>query len=68
MRELIESSGLDGWLEGPSWGMPINPAQLTALLGQMQAQRRSAATFGATMVSVWGGGAGGGYLGFFWVG
>jgi hypothetical protein len=68
MRELIESSGLDGWLEGPSWGMPINPAQLTALLGQMQAQRRSAAAFGATMVSVCVFGGGGDNLVFWGVG
>jgi hypothetical protein len=46
MRELVESAGLDGWLEGPSWGAQINPQQLVQLLGQMQAQRRSAGIFG----------------------
>ena len=48
MRELIESAGLDGWLEGPTWGAPLNPQQLLALLSQMQAQRRTAASFGVS--------------------
>ena len=42
MRELVEASGVDGWLEGPNWGAGINQQQLIALLAQMQGQRRMA--------------------------
>jgi hypothetical protein len=34
-KELIEGSGLDGWVEGPTWGAPINVQQLAQLLQQM---------------------------------
>jgi hypothetical protein len=43
-RQLIETSGLDGWLEGPAWGSIINEQQLLTLLYQMQHQRKSAPT------------------------
>ncbi len=42
-RELIEGSGLDGWLEGPSWGAGLNAQQLLALVTQMQAKRKMGA-------------------------
>jgi hypothetical protein len=34
-KDLIEGSGLDGWVEGPAWGAPINVPQLAQLLQQM---------------------------------
>lgn len=43
MRELIESSGIDGFLEGPSFGAGINLQQLTTLVSQMQMQRKQIA-------------------------
>ena len=39
-HELVEGSGLDGWLEGPSWGAGINSQQLLALVTQMQVGAR----------------------------
>lgn len=40
-RELIESAGLDGWLEGPKFGVGISPVSLQQLVLKMQAARRS---------------------------
>lgn len=40
VRELIESSGLDGYLEGPSFGAGISLSNLTALISRMQQLRR----------------------------
>ena len=37
---LIESSGLDGWLEGPSFGMGLNREALIQLLVRMQTIKR----------------------------
>ena len=36
--ELIHSSGLDGWVEGP----PLNPQQLLQVLGSVQALKKQA--------------------------
>lgn len=36
MRELVETSGVDGWLEGPSFGAGINLQQLMAVLVRVQ--------------------------------
>eukprot|EP00191_Tetraselmis_sp_GSL018_P008177 CAMPEP_0177608700 /NCGR_PEP_ID=MMETSP0419_2-20121207/18620_1 /TAXON_ID=582737 /ORGANISM="Tetraselmis sp., Strain GSL018" /LENGTH=530 /DNA_ID=CAMNT_0019103425 /DNA_START=465 /DNA_END=2057 /DNA_ORIENTATION=+ len=36
-REVIESSGVDGWLEGPAFGVSFEPANLRRVLLQMQA-------------------------------
>nr|AER58218.2 channelopsin 2 [Chlamydomonas raudensis] len=48
-RELIESRGLDGWLEGPSFGSGIDRHQLTALVSRMQMMRK--ATMGSGMAN-----------------
>ncbi len=40
MRELIETSGADAWLEGPSFGTGINQQQLVATLVRAQQARR----------------------------
>jgi hypothetical protein len=39
-KELIEGSGLDGWVEGPAWGTPINMPQLAQLVQQMHVSAR----------------------------
>jgi len=41
-RELIESRGLDGWLEGPSFGTGIDAKQLKHLVARMQQMRKAA--------------------------
>ena len=41
--ELIEGSGLDGWIEGPSFGSGINPQQLAQVVVRMQNMRKQAA-------------------------
>jgi len=40
MRQLIEGSGLDGFLEGPSFGSGINLQQLASLVARMQQMRK----------------------------
>ncbi len=42
MRDLIESAGLDGWLEGPSFGAGINQTNLVALISRMQNAKKMA--------------------------
>ena len=39
VREIIESSGVDGWLEGPSFGAGISQTQLVQLISKMQTIR-----------------------------
>lgn len=46
VKDLIESSGIDGWLQGPSFGTGINQAHLLQLIAQMQALRRSGMMMG----------------------
>ncbi len=43
MRDLIESSPLDGWLEGPSFGRVIKQSALVELVRQMQQAKQQAA-------------------------
>ena len=50
VREVIETAGLDGWVEGPGFGFGINPQQLSGVLQAMQAKRKQAAmAFGQSM-------------------
>ncbi|GLC48444.1 hypothetical protein PLESTB_000098500 [Pleodorina starrii] len=46
VRDLIESAGLDGWLEGPSFGNGISMNNLIGLVVRMQQARRMAAMMG----------------------
>nr|AER58217.1 channelopsin 1 [Chlamydomonas yellowstonensis] len=46
MREIIESAGVDGWLDGPSFGTGIDQEQLIELIGYMQAKRKFGMRFG----------------------
>lgn len=45
-KDLIESRGLDGWLEGPSFGSGIDRNQLIQLVARMQNMRKSAMMMG----------------------
>nr|QCB66177.1 putative channel rhodopsin [Haematococcus lacustris] len=45
-REMIEKSGVDGWLEGPSWGQGVNIDQLAVLLARVQHVKRMANMMG----------------------
>lgn len=40
VKELIESRGLDGWLEGPSFGSGIKIEELANLVMRMQTMRK----------------------------
>lgn len=40
-RDLIESRGLDGWIEGPSFGTGIDRSALIQLVASMQMMRRN---------------------------
>jgi hypothetical protein len=40
MRDLIEGSGVDGWLEGPSFGTGINQQALVSLINRMQQAKK----------------------------
>lgn len=40
IKDLIESRGLDGWLEGPSFGAGIKLQQLEGLVARMQAVKK----------------------------
>ena len=40
MRELIETAGLDGWVEGPGFGVGVNTQQLAGVLAAMQNKKR----------------------------
>nr|ABZ90902.1 channelrhodopsin-2 [Volvox carteri f. nagariensis]ABZ90903.1 channelrhodopsin-2 [Volvox carteri f. nagariensis] len=46
VRDLIESAGLDGWLEGPSFGLGISLPNLASLVLRMQHARKMAAMLG----------------------
>ncbi|GFR44466.1 hypothetical protein Agub_g5727 [Astrephomene gubernaculifera] len=59
VRDLIESSGLDGWLEGPSFGAGVSLQSLAVLIARMQ-QKKMAAMMGGGMM---GGGMGMGGMG-----
>ena len=40
-RELIESAGVDAWIEGPAWGVPLSQAGLAGVLAMSQRARRA---------------------------
>jgi hypothetical protein len=40
MSELIQTAGLDAFLEGPSFGTGINQQHLAMLVGRMQQMRK----------------------------
>jgi hypothetical protein len=46
VRELIETSGVDAFLEGPSFGTPINPVQLQMVLVRVQQAKKAMAMMG----------------------
>ena len=43
VRQLIETSGLNGWLGGPSYGSGIDIQELAQLIGLMQTLRKFSA-------------------------
>lgn len=40
VREIIETANLDGWVEGPGFGMGINQQQFASVLAAMQQRRK----------------------------
>ncbi|GIL89020.1 hypothetical protein Vretifemale_16924 [Volvox reticuliferus] len=52
VRDLIESAGLDGWLEGPSFGSGISQSNLIGLVARMQQARKIAAMLGISPAGV----------------
>ncbi|GLI59719.1 hypothetical protein VaNZ11_001663 [Volvox africanus] len=52
VRDLIESAGLDGWLEGPSFGSGISQPNLIGLVARMQQARKMAAMLGISPAGV----------------
>ena len=47
LRDLIESAGIDGWIEGPGFGGGIDLQQLADLTSIMQAMRKHQQQYGA---------------------
>ena len=50
VRDLIETCGLDAWIEGPSFGTGINTQQLSQVVARMQVMRKQ-----QTMMNMMGG-------------
>ena len=47
LRDLIESAGIDGWIDGPSFGGGIDLQQLAEITSIMQAMRKHAQQYSA---------------------